>query len=219
MLRVFIGYDPRQPLAYNVLQHSIVSNSSKPVQVTPLILRQLPIKRRGLTEFTYSRFLVPYLCDFKGKALFMDADMVVTGDIAELFDSDDMNAVSVMQDQQRFEWASVMMFQCSACRQLTPEYIDDEKNKLYDLAWAPYVGELPKEWNHCVGYAEPRDDAKLYHYTQGIPAFYETADAEPGPWLQAHRAATHTVPWRDLMGKSVHAGPVLNRLIGRYVNE
>lgn len=66
MIRVFIGYDPRQPLAYNVMQHSIARHSSVPVAITPLILDQLPITRRGLTEFTYSRFLVPALCDFKG---------------------------------------------------------------------------------------------------------------------------------------------------------
>ena len=78
MLNVFIGYDPRQPVAYNVLQHSIVRHASEPVAITPLILKQLPIERRGLTEFTFSRFLVPYLCGFKGMAVFLDADMVVT---------------------------------------------------------------------------------------------------------------------------------------------
>jgi hypothetical protein len=166
MLRVFIGYDPRQPLAYNVLQHSIIRHASQPISICPLVLSQLPIKRRGLTEFTYSRFLVPYLCGFKGKALFLDADMAVTGDIAELFALETMDAVSVMQDQPEFEWASAMLFNCGACRMLTPEFIDDTKNKLFDLAWAPYVGKLPPEWNHCVSYAEPKE-AKLYHYTHG----------------------------------------------------
>ena len=121
MNHVFIGYDPRQPLAYNVLQHSIVRHSSRPVAITPLILSQLPMKRRGLTEFTFSRFLVPYLCGFKGKALFLDADMVVTGDISELFEQDELYAVAVQQDQPKFEWPSVMFFNCGACIRLTPE--------------------------------------------------------------------------------------------------
>lgn len=216
-LRIFIGYEPRQPLAYSVLQHSIARHSSRPVAITPLILSQLPIKRRGLTEFTFSRFLVPWLCGFKGRALFLDADMVVTGDIAELFDMAGMNAVSVVQDQQRFEWASMMLFNCGACLQLTPEFIDDPKNGLLDLAWARSVGALPSAWNHCVGYSEPRTDAKLWHYTQGIPYWPETAGLpEDHVWTAEHQAATNTVPWQDLMGASVHKGPTMKRFLSKY---
>jgi hypothetical protein len=217
ILRVFIGYDPRQPLAYSVLQHSIVKNSSKPVAITPLILSQLPIKRRGLTEFTFSRFLVPWLCNFKGKAVFLDADMVVTGDIAELFsdEADDMSAVLVMQDQARFEWGSVMLFRCGSCLKLTPEFIDNEENNLLDLSWAPYIGHLPAEWNHCAGYMKAKE-AKLYHFTQGIPCWYETQGlSEDTIWHEAKKAATHTVPWRDLMGTSVHAAPTMRRMIAK----
>src|SRR5437879_2363173 len=104
-LRIFIGYDPRQPIAYNVLQHSIIRHASRPVAITPLILAQLPIKRRGLTEFTYSRFLVPWLCHYQGQAVFLDSDMIVKGDIAELFFK--FNAdVAMMIEQAEFEWAS-----------------------------------------------------------------------------------------------------------------
>lgn len=205
MNHVFIGYDPRQPVAYNVLQHSIVRQSSKPISITPLILSQLPIKRRGLTEFTYSRFLVPYLCGFVGKAVFMDADMIVNGDISELFDEGGLNAVSVMHDQQKFERASLMLFNNSACRRLMPEFIEDEKNKLFDFAWAPYVGALKPEWNHCVGYAEPNPNALIVHYTMGIPCWPETTGCEYSDrWHQEARTAMSTVSFHDLMGSSVH---------------
>lgn len=220
-LRVFIGYDPRQPIAYNVLQHSIVRHSSRPVAITPLILSQLPIKRRGLTEFTFSRFLVPYLCGFRGQAVFMDADMVVTGDIAELLAGQNANtsAVSVMQDQAPFEWASMMHFNAGACLRLKPEFIDDEKNALFDLAWAPYVGKLAPEWNHCVGYQEPKE-AKLYHFTQGIPHWYECMGLpEDAVWHEERKALTHSVPWRDLMSGSVHAEPVMKRLVKRCMGQ
>lgn len=215
MLKVFIGYDPRQPLAYNVLQHSIVKNSSKPVSITPLILSQLPIKRQGLTQFTYSRFLVPYLCDFKGTALFLDADMVVTGDISELFDSVDLNAVSVMQAQPKFEWASAMLFNCGACLRLRPEFIDDPKNAMFDFEWAPSVGDFPSEWNHCVGYQDTKE-AKLYHYTMGLPCWPETA-GEPSDahWANAYNDMLYTVDWKELMGNSVHAKPTLQRYLGQ----
>ncbi len=215
-LRIFIGYDPRQPLAYNVLQHSIARHASVPVAITPLVLGQLPIKRRGLTEFTYSRFLVPWLCGFRGQAVFMDADMVVTSDIAELFECADLNAVSVMQDQPRFEWASMMLFQCGACLRLTPEFIDNELNAMFDLAWAPSIGALPAQWNHCVGVHEPKE-ASLFHYTQGLPCFFETRGLpEDAAWDEEKKAMLHSVGWRELMGTSVHAKPVLQRMLKRY---
>lgn len=147
----------------------------------------------------------------------MDADMVVTGDVAELFDAIGDDPVSVMQEQQRFEWPSVMGFNCEACQVLTPEFIDDEANQLFDLDWASSVGKLPAEWNHCVGYQEPKQ-ASLYHYTQGIPCWFETSGLpEDEHWVRERGALTHTVPWVELMGNSVHAEPVLKRMLGRYV--
>lgn len=215
MIKVFIGYDPRQPLAYNVLQHSIAVNSSEPVSITPLILEQLPMTRRGLTEFTYSRFLVPYLCGFKGKAVFMDADMVVTGDIAELVKYS-AAAVNVMQEQPNFEWASMMVFDCEKCATLTPDFIQDPTNKLFDFAWADEIGSIPAEWNHCVGYQEPKA-AKLYHFTQGLPCWFETSgEDEDAVWLDARNSLTKTVSWMELMGSSIHAEPVMRRMLARY---
>jgi len=217
MINVFIGYDERQPLAFTVLSHSIVRHASVPVSITPLILSQLPIKRRGLTSFTYSRFLVPYLCQYKGTAVFMDADIVVTGDIAELFEeAAPQLSVHVMQNQPKFEWASVMLFNNYMCKNLQPEFIEDEANILFDLEWARgRVGTLPSEWNHCVGYAEPKE-AKLYHYTQGLPCLIEPAGLpEDQHWHDAFDAAVHTVPWSELMGNSVHAEPVMKRFRAR----
>jgi len=217
LLKVFIGADPRQPLGYNVLQHSIHQHASKTVAVSPLILRQLPMTRRGLTEFTYSRFLVPYLCGFEGTAVFMDADMVVTGDIAELFaQADPECSVQVMQEQMRFEWSSVMLFNCNACKMLTPKYIDDENNILMDLSWAYKVGEFSADWNHCVGYDAPRE-AKLHHYTQGLPCWFETKGLpEDAHWHAAAKDMQRTCSWSELMADSIHAKPVMKRLLKRY---
>jgi lipopolysaccharide biosynthesis glycosyltransferase len=215
VLRVFIGFDPRQPIAYNVLQHSIVRHASVPVSITPLILKQLPLKRRGLTEFTYSRFLVPFLCDYEGPAVFMDADIVVKSDIKELFLSADGSAVQVMKAQPKFEWASVMLFNNSKCRALTPEFIEAEQD-IFSLDWAQGdVGEFPDEWNHCVGYQKPKQ-ASLYHYTQGIPCWHETKGMpEDQAWNEEAGLITKTVSWKELMGNSVHAKATLKRLFER----
>lgn len=207
MYRVFIGYDPRQPIAYNIAQYSVVRNASKPVQITPLILHQLPITRCGLTQFTFSRFLVPYLTDFKGKAMFMDPDMIVTGDVCELIDSADiLDAVSVVKDQPEFEWPSMMVFSGPKCKKLTPEYVENAENVLFDFKWADSVGDLPSEWSSCLGYSRKKH-AKLIHWTMGLPFWDETNGlfTEDGLWHREFSNAISSVPWNELMGGSVHA--------------
>lgn len=208
-MRVFIGYDPRQPMAFQVLAHSIWKRASKPVSITRLQLNQLPIKRRGLTEFTYSRFLVPYLCGYEGKAVFMDADMLALADVCGLIENQAPAPVSVVKNSQRFEWPSLMVFNCWDCKKLTPEYV--ETGSPFSFDWADAVGALPPEWNHLVGYDAPRKDAKIVHYTMGIPFWPETSGFEyASEWMADAKESMSTVSWAALMGGSVHAQRVRN---------
>lgn len=211
-MKIFIGTDPRQPVAWVVLANSIARHSSIPIEITPLVLKQLPLKRRGLTEFTYSRFLVPWLCKFQGRALFLDADMVVTGDIAELANDgmDLKSSVRVMQDQLRFEWASAMLFNCGNCQLLTPDYVENKANAMFDLSWADHgVGTFDPDWNFCAGYKEAKGTEKLYHFTKGIPIWPETKGENGTPqdpiWMKEAKIALSSVSYADLMGTSVHA--------------
>jgi hypothetical protein len=213
-LRVFIGADERQPIAFNVAQHSIYQHATKPVAVTKLCIDTLPVKRRGLTSFTFTRYLVPWLCDYQGWALFADADILFRGDIAGLpWEAE--AAVSVVQHSSVikagqevstiFERNAVMLFNCAKCKNLTPEYIEaGSPNKLSE--WAESIGELPKEWNHLVGYDAPNQAAKIAHFTMGIPCFPETGNDEfAAEWREAHKNMNGTVPWKEIMGRSVHA--------------
>src|SRR5690348_15811314 len=92
-LRIFIGYDSKEPVAWHVAAHSILKRSSVPVEIVPLVQEQLRkiglyTRERGKTEsteFSMTRFLVPHLCDYKGWALFVDCDILCKGDIADLF--------------------------------------------------------------------------------------------------------------------------------------
>lgn len=230
MNRVFVGTDLRQPLAFSVLSHSIHATAKKPVQVIPLIKPQLPITRTGLTDFTFSRYLVPWLCDFKGRALFMDGDMIVLEDINNLFDWYDSHydtesrpAVSVVTDQAEFEWNSLMMFSNKDCLHLTPDFINNLDNSPQELKrWATPLGVLPRAWNVMVKASdphEPPEDAKVLHFTEGLPCFFETQDT-PGAylWHAMKREMNYTVNWKALMGNSIHAGPVIRRLLKAYEN-
>lgn len=206
---VFIGFDDRQAISYNVCQFSVVRKASFPISITPLIHEQLPIERVGLTPFTYTRFLVPFLMRFEGWALFMDCDMVANADICELWNyCDPEKAVIVADGVQPFERAAVMLFNCSHPDnlKLTPQYIETAE-KLHTISWTESVGRFPEGWNHCVGYAQPKESPEIIHYTQGVPAWKKTSDCEhQDKWMHEVRlmnSATHS--WDQLMGNSIHA--------------
>jgi len=217
-MKVFIGMDPRQKIPAFVLAHSIQERASKPVSITFLRLNQLPIQRRGLTEFTFTRFLVPHLCEYQGVGVFLDADMLVDGDICELEtlakdqpDSDVLVATSA----PRFEWPAVMVFNNENCKRLTPEYVDDDANQMFDFAWAANIGNLPPEWHHVVGYEQPPSNPKLLHYTCGTPCWPEVRNLGGyDKWHDELREMNFTVSWLELMGQSVHVNKVLTSLDG-----
>lgn len=221
MLRIFIGYDHRQPVSFSVLAQSIIAQTSEPVSIIPLKLNTLCIKRHGLTPFTYSRFLVPYLCGFEGGALFLDVDITLNGDIAELFKlADSSKAIQVSKNEHRFEWASVMLFNCGhpANRILTPEVIETHDD-LHRIGWCKMeeIGDLPREWNHLVGYDAPKE-AKLIHYTQGVPAYIETIECEYSDlWHHWHQYSNYTQKWDSLMGDSIHAVQVNEKKMPKFL--
>lgn len=208
MLNVFVGYDPRQPVAAAVAAHSCWTRASEPVAIVRLQLLQLPITRRGLTEFTYSRFLVPWLSGFQGWSLFLDADMLCLDNVADLVAlgrSQEPAAVHVVQHRQRFEWSSLMLFDNARCQALTPAFVEDSNNALFDFKFADRVASLPPEWNHLVGYNEPNRRAKIVHFTKGVPVWAETEQCEfAEEWRAELRRLNSSVSFRELMGRSVH---------------
>ena len=91
MIPIFIGYDPRETVAFSVCASSIIRRSSEPVSIIPLALDNLvhvykEVHKDGSNQFIYTRFLVPYLCGFNGHAIYLDGDMVLNADISELWE-------------------------------------------------------------------------------------------------------------------------------------
>lgn len=199
MNRVFIGFDPNEVVAYYVLSHSIRRNSSKPIAICPIDRRLIPEFTRpkeGATEFSFSRFLTPYLAGYQGKAVFMDCDMLVLGDISELFELGDDHMVYATQHSYtpktttKFlgnpqpvypckNWSSVMMFNCDQCQYLQPHIVDTRSGAyLHQFEWADTVGAIPLEWNWLVGEYDYKEDVKNIHYTLGTPCFDEYKDCD-----------------------------------------
>lgn len=223
MLTVFIGYDERQRISYTALQQSIFETATQPVAVSPLILENLPITRRGLTPFTYSRFLVPWLCGFKGSAIFMDADMLLVSDITELVGQVSADtAVSVVKELDKFEQTSFMLFNCEhpAHQKLTPEFIQETTINLHGLQWCAdsEVGALDPKWNQLIGYQDVDLTQGNLHYTMGVPAFPETSTCDGAQlWLQTAKLSMSAIPWKEIMGTSVHVIEVDGVKFPKYV--
>ena len=219
MIRVFIGFDSVETIAFHVLAHSIHVRASEPVSVAPLMLSQLSdVMTREhhelqSTEFSFSRFLVPYLCDYEGWAVFMDCDMLVLDDMANLWKlRDDKFAVQVVkhdhvpnettkflgQPQSKYEkknWSSVMLYNNAQCKALTPDFVNSAAGlELPRFQWLEsddLIGEIPHRGNRLGGYDEaiPTKDVSNLHYTIGGPYFDDYADIDyAGEWF-AERGA------------------------------
>lgn len=210
MIRIFIGYDPRESIAYHVLSHSILRRASAPVSITPLVLPQLslihtrPRDPLQSTDFSFTRFLVPYLCGFEGWAIYMDCDMLCMDDTAKLWAlrDDFYNVMCVKHNYEpreetkflgaaqtvylRKNWSSLMLFNCARCTALSPDYVNSANGlRLHQFWWSQDTrnGTLPNRWNHLVDYDTPSADVAIVHYTLG------------GPWFDEYRNCGYADMW------------------------
>lgn len=215
-IRLYAGYEEREALGFQVFTHSVIQNTSELVSITPLAEFGLP---RGTNAFTFSRFLVPWLCHFEGMGIFADAsDMLLLGDLSELAALyDPRYAVQVVKhpnyktrhkikyrgtaletinvDYDRKNWASLMLVNAGhpVWAGIAPNTLAGMK--LIDLLQFKHIpddliGQLPGEWNRLVDEGQPVEGAKLCHWSSGIPGFSEYHQA-PGAelWHAVRRRA------------------------------
>ncbi len=206
---IYIGYDRAEPVAYHTCVESILDNASIPVVIHPLYLNTLrmqqPSHKPGYPPsngFIFSRFLVPYLSGFSGKSLWLDGDMVVEADVAELFQMDlyKLGARVVKHDYTpkpgkkylnsenqaypKKNWSSVILWNNSYFpnRHLTPDLIAGASGEwLHRFQWLldEEVGDLPKGWNVLADEEnQATDEIKLIHFTRGTPCFRDYLDSQ-----------------------------------------
>jgi len=202
MFSIYIGYDPRESVAFHTLAHSLLRRSSIPISVAPLVQGQLKsVYRRSRgptesTEFSLTRFLVPYLSGYAGWSLYMDCDMLCRVDVAPLLGETRVHSDKavlvckhdyVPKSERKFldqvqtkyprkNWSSLMLFNNQRCRALTPEYVNSASGlELHRFAWTEdrLIGELDLDWNWLVGEYSYKAEAKIVHFTLGGPYFPE----------------------------------------------
>ena len=198
LLNIFVGFDQKESIAYHTFVQSIIENSTIPLSITPLAENNLDEYTEnhtdGTNKFTYSRFLVPYLMDFKGLAIFVDGDMVCLSDLKKLKNFyDPSTALSVVkhdyktkhklkyfgqknEDYPRKNWSSVIVWNCEHPKNkiLTPDFISKKEGSfLHRFNWLndDEIGNLPKTWNWLAMEYEERNKVDLIHYTLGTPCF------------------------------------------------
>lgn len=203
-MRIFIGHDSRQPENTKACVASIERFGHK-VEILDLeaIKATTGYERNedGSTEFTYTRFLVPYLCNYEGIALFCDSDFIWLYDPAELLEYySPVNAVSCVkhdrmpvrsklkmegklnQPYPRKWWSSLMLFNCEHryVKRLSVDYINRiDSATLHRFVWAGNsIGDLPVEYNYLVGYYDNDMIPRALHFTDGTPRF-ESYKNEP----------------------------------------
>jgi hypothetical protein len=189
-MRVFCGLDESQIVAARVLEYSIRKHASRPVRFYPMLNVATPQpkepKNRARTGFSFSRFHIPKLSGYKGRALYLDADMQVFSDLAELWEIP-LNGAKVActrQDEPPEQWKdsswfkpgrqmSVMLLDCSRLDWDIGEIVrglDEHRYSYEQLMFNLCVVEpkeindnIPPEWNHLEHFEQGK--TKLLHYT------------------------------------------------------
>lgn len=232
MLHVFIGYDSREAAAFTVCADSLRRYSTMPLAIVGL--KQDRLRARGLytrpvdepaaTEFAFTRFLVPHLCDYKGTALFVDCDFLFTRNIVDLLkivreaqaamNPFQYSVACVKHDYTpkaqfkmdgerqvpypRKNWSSLMLFNNPQCKTLTPEYVNESSAQaLHRFAWTSdaQILDLPQEWNWLEGeYDWPKCGPQ-----QPPPAGIHFTNG--GPWHYGHKAVRFGDLWTHALAE------------------
>ena len=197
---VVVGFDQREAVAYHAFTQSVIEKSSIPIRFLPLNINSLndykETHKDGSNEFIYSRFLVPYLMNFKGWAIYADGDMVCLEDIKKLWNlRDNKYAIQVVkhdyktkikkkywgnknENYPRKNWSSLILWNCEhkSHKILTPDFIQKQTGAfLHRFNWIKdsEIGDINKEWNWLAMEYEEKQDINLIHYTIGTPCFEE----------------------------------------------
>lgn len=226
IIRVYIGHDSREDIAYQIARQSILDTAKYPNNIEIYPIKQQDMRDRGLywrdvdtlasTEFTFTRFLVPELCEFKGWALFIDCDFLFKRDIRNLW-----REIEVIKEQNknyavmcaqhnytpktttkmdgkeqtvypRKNWSSCILFNCEhpSNRKLNRNLINDPK--------------IDGKYLHRFSWLQDQEIGRLSHEWNWLVGYYkEPEDGVPaalhytdgGPWFKSYRLCEYAADW------------------------
>jgi hypothetical protein len=214
-LKIYVGYDSREDIAWQICRHSLLRHSHPQLPVYPLrqsSLRELglytrPLDAKASTEFSISRFLTPYLAAYDGWSVFTDCDFLFTADVRKvLLDLDPSKAVYVVKhdytpalsvkmdgkEQHRYprkNWSSFILFngRHPAVKSLTPALVNSaEPAFLHRFTWADDAD---------IGALDIGWNFLVGEYPKAasVPAAIHYTNG--GPWFENHTGADYGELW------------------------
>lgn len=217
-MKIYIGWDSREDVAYQVCRASLLKHTSVPLDIRPI--KQVDMRVRDLywrerdnlssTEFSFTRFLTPYLANYKEWAVFMDCDFLWRGDVATLMDYADPRYAAlvvkhnympkettkmdgkIQTQYPRKNWSSMVLWNAGheQVRKLTPEMVNRETGLAlhrFSFLSDDVIGELPIAYNYLEGWYTREDcpNPVAVHFTRGGPWFKDYMEVEYGDeWVQ-----------------------------------
>lgn len=207
-VRVFVACTPSEWLPMKILEYSIRSHCSLDVEVYPIYKykKAVPVpqdpRNKARTPFSYQRFLIPEICDYQGKAIYLDSDMLVFSDISKIwnanFEGHQLLTVGDTLNGRKSQF-SVMLLDCGMLKWDLANIINSMdkgvlsyQELMYEMSIVDSIGyDLPPEWN-CL---ERFDQSTcLLHYT----------DMHTQPWISLENKLGHL--WMQTLRSAVNAG-------------
>src|SRR5678809_320574 len=218
MIPLFVGYDHKEAVAYSVFCHSVLARTKAEVAFIPLTGEKV---QGSSNRFNAVRFEIAERLGFKGWGIWADGDMLCRADIQELWDLRERDCdVMVVKheystkhpikflgqenhDYPRKNWSSLMLVNAGnyPWRKITKDYIAQAKPShlhRFEFLKDERIGDLPKEWNWLVGEYEHNQQAKLAHFTIGVPCWSKYRDCDyADEWRTELKAMLQFEPWED----------------------
>lgn len=221
-IRIFVGCSPSERIPYEVLKWTIEKYATMSVSVEPLSnwMDKIPevhdVKLKQRTPFSFQRFLIPELCEYKGRAIYLDSDMQVFSDIKSLWTEDFQGKKMVVPrppdtDRKRAQF-SVMLLDCSRLDWDVNEIVEAMNDGLFsyeqimhEMIISDFRDNACPEWNALETYE--KGVTKLLHYTN-----FHTQ-----PWkLEAH-PLSHL--WEEAFKECLAYGRIDPELVRSHVTQ
>jgi hypothetical protein len=219
-VKVFCGLDPNELIGFHVFVQSVLSRTDpNKVEIVPVC----GSKGTASNAFNKARFEIPFRCGFKGRAVWVDgSDMLCRADIQELPELLETGCdVAVVKhdystkypikflgqsndDYPRKNWSSVIVYDCgnTVWRKVTPEFVNKTKpSELHRFSFLKEdrIGELPKEWNWLVSEYSYNPDAKIAHFTVGLPIWKPYKDCDyADEWREELKKVNYYQQWGEV---------------------
>jgi hypothetical protein len=216
-IRIYCGAARDARLPFEVLAHSIRRHTPHPVEIHAIDNGSAPLpadpRHAPYTQFSFARFAIPALAGYQGRAVYMDSDMLVFRDFAELwqlpFDGAKVLIEIGSRDQRdRGKHTAVMLLDCARLEWRVDEIVAD-LGRRYDyndlmavdplLARGEMLERIPTGWNDLDRFDPER--TRNLHYTE----------IRTQPWVTAGHPLGHL--WTAELKRAIDAGAISTDMV------